>query len=209
MSKSGKQNSNGVDAADKPRKKFTRDFIDSLVIAFVIAMIIRVLLFSAYKIPSGSMLETLQIGDHLLVSKISYLLGDPQFGDIAVFEYPLEPDKDYIKRVIGMPGDRIEIVDRVIYRNGLPLKEEYKKLVNYYSMNSIADNIPEFTVPEGQYLMLGDNRDQSLDGRFWGFVSRKSFKGKAFIIYWSKESHAGVAGFVKGIRWNRLLNFVH
>ncbi|MDR0453206.1 MAG: signal peptidase I [Deferribacteraceae bacterium] len=189
-------------------KNSTRDFIDSLVIAFVIAMIIRTFLLSAYTIPSGSMLETLQIGDYLFVGKISYLLGNPRFGDVAVFEYPLEPEKDFIKRVMGVPGDKIKIVDRVVYRNGEPLDEKYKRLVKFYSADYISDNVPEFTVPEGQYLMMGDNRDESYDSRFWGFVSRKSFKGKALIIYWSKEPTSGFTGFVKGIRWDRLLNIV-
>ncbi len=208
MSTTEKKADKVADGAEKPRKNSTRDFIDSLVIAFVIAMVIRTFLISAYKIPSGSMLETLQIGDHLLVSKISYLIGDPHFGDVAVFEYPLEPDKDFIKRVIGEPGDRIKIADKVVYRNGEPLDEKYKRIVKPYSMDYVSDNIPEFTVPEGQYLMLGDNRDESYDSRFWGFVSRDSFKGKALIIYWSKEYQPGLAGFVKGIRWNRFLDIV-
>ena len=208
MSKAEKKVNNDATDTEKPRKSSTKDFLDSLVIAFVIAMVIRTVLFSAYKIPSGSMLETLQIGDHLLVSKISYMLGNPKFGDLAVFEYPLEPDKDFIKRVIGVPGDRIKLVNKVVYRNGEQLSEEYKRVVKFYSIDYISDNIQEFTVPEGQYLVMGDNRDESYDSRFWGFVPRKSFKGKAFIIYWSKEPSPGLSGYAKGIRWKRFLNLV-
>ncbi|MDR2884628.1 MAG: signal peptidase I [Deferribacteraceae bacterium] len=189
---------------EKEPKKGMRDFFDSLVVAFVIAMIIRTFVMSAYVIPSGSMLETLQIGDHIIASKISYLLGDPKFGEIAVFEYPLEPGKDFIKRVIGEPGDTIKIVDKKLYRNGAAVQEDYVQLRNYPS-GPIADNVPEFKVPEGHYFMMGDNRDSSADSRYWGLVPRDSFKGKSVIIYWSKDPAGGMLN-LKSVRWDRLLN---
>lgn len=198
-------------AEHKP-KSSTRDFIDSLVIAFVIAMIIRTFLVGAYKIPSGSMLETLQLGDHVLASKITYLLRAPKFGEIAVFEYPLEPDKDFIKRVIGVPGDTIKIVNKVVYRNGEKLDEKYVRLARPYYMDDIADNVAEFTVPDGYYFMMGDNRDESYDSRFWGFVPEKSFKGKAVIIYWSKESGSSFGDFFDferyPVRWGRMFSLI-
>jgi signal peptidase I len=183
----------------EPKKKNKiKDFFDSLIIAFVIAMIIRTFIISAYKIPSGSMLDTLQIGDHILASKISYIIGNPKFGDIAVFEYPLEPDKDFIKRVIGEPGDKIQIINKVVYRNGEPLTEPYTRFSNTRSID-IGDNSEEFIVPQGYYFMVGDNRDSSFDGRFWGYVPRRAFKGKSLIIYFSMAPGSG-------IRWNRFLN---
>jgi len=185
------------------QKKGIRDFIDSLVIAFVIAMIIRAFVLSAYVIPSGSMLETLQIGDHILASKISYIIGNPKFGDIAVFEYPLEPSKDFIKRVIGVPGDRIAIVEKQVYRNGVRLEEPYKRM--RFTIAGTADNVPEFIVPQGYYFVMGDNRNASSDSRYWGFVPRKSFKGKSFVIYWSKDPSASFLD-VRSVRWKRLLN---
>jgi signal peptidase I len=178
------------------KKKGVRDFVDSLIIAFVIAMFIRTFFISAYRIPSGSMEDTLLVGDHILASKIHYIVSDPKFGDIAVFEYPLEPDKDFIKRVIGEPGDVIRIENKRIYRNGTLIEEPYTKIHPMYT--TAGDNFEEFTVPSGQYLMLGDNRDTSFDGRYWGYVSRRAFKGKSIIIYFS------LAG--KGIAWRRIFH---
>jgi signal peptidase I len=191
---------------NQSKKKGTKDFIDSLIVAFVIAMLIRTFMLSAYVIPSGSMLETLQIGDHILASKVSYIIGRPKAGDIAVFEYPLEPNKDFIKRIIGAPGDRIEIKDKVVYRNGEPLHEPYKQTRGFGFTINIADDIPEFTVPAEFYFVMGDNRDSSSDSRYWGFVHRKSFKGKSFIIYWSKDPAASFLD-PTSVRWGRLLNF--
>lgn len=177
------------------KKGSVRDFLDSLIVAFVIAMIIRTFLISAYKIPSESMLDTLLVGDHILASKISYIIGKPKFGDLAVFEYPLEPDKDFIKRVIGTPGDTIKIVGHGIYRNGVLIDEPYAVIAK---RGGVLMETTEFTVPEGMYFMMGDNRDNSYDSRFWGFVPEKNFKGKAQIIYFSKSA-------ADGIRWNRIL----
>lgn len=195
MSLSNEERQNKENNKQKGKEKNkTRDFFDSLIIAFVIAMIIRTFLISAYKIPSESMLNTLLVGDHILASKISYIIGKPKFGDLAVFEYPLEPDKDFIKRVIGTPGDRIKISGQNIFRNGVLLDETYAIKSKTYGAY-MEDT--EFTVPEGMYLMLGDNRDNSYDSRFWGFVPEKSFKGKAQIIYFSKSPS-------DGIRWDRI-----
>lgn len=190
---------------EEPKKKRRpRDLMDSLIIAFVIAMIIRTFLVSTYKIPSGSMLETLQLGDFLIGNKLAYIVGKPKFGDVAIFEYPLDPKMNFIKRVIGEPGDEIEIIDKVVYRNGKILDEPYKRIIDS-SRNFKADYVSKFKVPEGHYLMLGDNRDQSADSRFWGFVPEDAFRAKAWIIYFSKDPNKM---FFSGIRWNRILDIV-
>ena len=185
----------------KPKKEQNsiREFFDSVVVAFVIAIIIRTFFLGVYKIPSESMLETLQVGDHILVNKLSYLFTKPKHDDIVVFEYPVEPDKDYIKRVIGIPGDVIEIKDKYVYRNGEKLNPNYVVYQEPFNFTGIQNNIKKFTVPENMYFMLGDNRDNSLDSRFWGFVDEKDIVGRAFIIYWSWNN---------GIKLDRLFSLI-
>lgn len=188
---------------EKPQKSAFRDTLDSLIVAFVIAMIIRAIFIQAFKIPSGSMLDTLLIGDHILVNKLSYVFSEPKHDDIIVFEFPLEPDKDYIKRVIGVAGDKIKIVDKVVYRNGEELKPDYTKFEYVSSVPGDVmprDNIEEFTVPENTVFVMGDNRDASFDGRFWGMVDVDSIVGKAFVIYWSWGE-----GGLTDIRFSRIL----
>ncbi|MDE7169163.1 MAG: signal peptidase I [Mucispirillum sp.] len=183
------------------QKSGFRETLDSIIVAFVIAMIIRAFFIGAYKIPTGSMLDTLQIGDHLLVNKLSYLFSDPKHDDIVVFEYPVEPNKDYIKRVIGVPGDEIRIENKIVYRNGEKLEPAYIKYENGIDgANDPHDNVETFVVPEDCYFMMGDNRDNSFDSRYWGFVKRDAIVGKALIIYWSWGD--------KGPRFNRILNLI-
>lgn len=170
------------------KKSPVRDTFDSIIVAFVIAMIIRTFFIQAFKIPSGSMLETLQIGDHILVNKVSYVISEPQVNDIVVFEFPIDPGKDFIKRVIGVPGDKIKIVDKVLYRNGEKVDSPFAIFgSNIILPASVSprDNVAEFTVPQGLYFVMGDNRDYSFDSRFWGFVKKDAIIGRAFIIYWS------------------------
>ncbi|WP_462323991.1 signal peptidase I [Desulfoplanes sp.] len=185
-----------------------KEYAEALIIAFILAFIIRSFVVQAFKIPSGSMLETLQIGDHLLVNKFTYGIripftdffvthfSEPEFKDIIVFEFPEDPSKDFIKRVIGTPGDVLEMRDKVLYRNGKKLDEPYARHVepNY---RPTRDNFGPITVPANKYFVMGDNRDQSYDSRFWGFVDRDKIEGKAMILYWSWE------GF-SNIRWNRI-----
>lgn len=190
----------------KIKGKF-RDTIDSIVVAFVIAMIIRAFVVQAYKIPSGSMLDTLLIGDHILVNKLSYTTSDPQYKDIIVFEYPVDPSKDFIKRVIGTPGDTIRIDGKKVYRNGEFLQEDYAQFTDSGSLSSFLGSrftTDKFVIPDNKYFVMGDNRDSSFDSRYWGFVSEDMIKGKAFIIYWSWDTRDGV-----DIRFNRLLNLIH
>jgi len=195
--------------------KSFRDTIEAIVVALLLAFVIRAFVVQAFKIPSGSMLETLQIGDHLLVTKFAYdvrlpsniwldttdgkvLLktGDPERGDIVVFKFPEDETKDYIKRVIGLPGETIEIKDKVVYIDGEALDEPYTRHTKA-DMQPIRDNFGPYTIPEGRFFMLGDNREGSFDSRWWGTVKREKIVGKALIIYWSW-------GSITDLRLNRI-----
>ncbi|WP_303852420.1 signal peptidase I [Seleniivibrio woodruffii] len=176
-----------TDKSTEPQAK-KDTFFDSLVVAVVIAMVIKGLLLQTYQIPSESMVGTLLKGDFILLNRLAYIFSAPERGDVVVFEYPLDPSKDFIKRVIGTPGDKIELKDKTIYVNGVAQPEPYKQVNGIVSMPgelSAKDNFPQFTVPQGKYFMMGDNRDNSYDSRFWGFVDESSIKGHAVLIYWS------------------------
>ena len=182
------------------KKSLIREYSESIAIAILLALVIRTYLVQAFKIPSGSMEDTLAIGDHLLVSKFIYgtklpfgdkrvlTLRDPRQGDVIVFEYPEDPSKDFIKRVVGTPGDVVEGKDKKVYVNG-------KLYVNPHEIHKEKDIIPKemnprdtfgpVTVPTNSYFVMGDNRDRSYDSRFWKFVKRDQIKGLAFIKYWS------------------------
>ncbi|MDQ7830291.1 MAG: signal peptidase I [Desulfovibrionaceae bacterium] len=177
-------------------QKTLLEYIEALAVALVLALVIRTFVVQAFKIPSGSMLETLQIGDHLLVNKFLYGVKmpftgstlfdveEPKHEDIIVFEFPEDPDKDFIKRIIGVPGDVIEIKDKEVYRNGEKLVEPYVRHTDP-RITPRRDIFGPVTVPENKYFCMGDNRDESYDSRFWGFVDRDKIKGKAWVIYWS------------------------
>lgn len=193
----------------RKRKSVWREYAEALIVALVIALTIRAFVVQAFKIPSGSMLDTLQIGDHLLASKFAYGVKipftgkylykgeDPQRGDVIIFPYPNDPEVDYIKRVIGVPGDVIEVRDKRLYRNGKPVKEDYVVHTDPDGVELVRDNYGPVTVPPEKYFVMGDNRDNSLDSRFWGFVDRDSIKAKAWRIYWSW-------GDLSDIRWDRI-----
>lgn len=182
------------------RKGLIREYAESIAIAVLLALVIRTYLVQAFKIPSGSMEDTLAIGDHLLVSKFMYgtkipfvdtrilTVRDPRRGDVIVFEYPEDPSKDFIKRVIGVPGDVVEGKEKKVYVNGTlyenPHEVHKEKDIIPKEMNP-RDTFGPFTVPAGSYFVMGDNRDRSYDSRFWKFVRRDQIKGLAFIKYWS------------------------
>lgn len=190
-----------------------KEYSEALIIALILALIIRTFIIQAFKIPSGSMLETLQVGDRLFVTKFAYdikvpftglslvTLGDPRHGDVVVFRYPEDPSKDFIKRVAGVPGDVVEVRGHTLVRNGQPVDEPYLTLHPGATMTTFG---PE-TVPENKYFMLGDNRYNSHDSRFWGFVDRSQIKGKAWRIYWS----ASPQWFLSNVRWDRFGMAVH
>jgi signal peptidase I len=190
-----------------------KEYAEALIIALVLALFIRTFVIQAFKIPSGSMLETLQIGDHLLVNKFRYGIhmpfmdryifefDGPEFQDIIVFEFPEDPSKDFIKRVVGVPGDVIEIKDKNFYRNGINIQEEYIQHLDERVVDR-RDDFGPYTVPENSYFVLGDNRDESYDSRFWGVVEREKILGKAWIIYWSWEGFSNV-------RWGRIGKRIH
>ncbi len=200
------------------KKSIFREYTEALIIALVLAVVIRTFVVQAFKIPSGSMLPTLQIGDHILVSKFAYGIKNPftdnnlisfsppEQEDIIVFKYPVDPKIDYIKRVVGIAGDRIEIKDKKVYINGELYKTEQAKYLTNIILKSNRDNYGPVTVPANSLFVMGDNRDNSLDSRFWGFVNYKMVKGKAFIIYWSwdldKYPNFSFKRFAT-IRWSR------
>ena len=224
-------------------KSLWREYTEAIVIAIVLALFIRTFVVQAFKIPSGSMIQTLQIGDHILVNKMVYGLkipwdcewdastnrpgvkriplfwscysyrtllpvASPGRGDIIVFMFPEDETKDFIKRVIGLPGDRVEVRDKNVFINGQPLSEPYTQHVDPAVLPHQVqprDNLGPLTVPSDSYFVMGDNRDQSLDSRFWGYVKREKIKGKAFLIYWSWDSRGDLAHMV---RWERIAKLI-
>lgn len=192
-------------------KPWYREYAEALFVAAILALIIRTFVVQAFKIPSGSMEDTLLIGDHLLVCKFIYgtdipftdkvvlPLTDPERGDVIVFEFPADEGKpwlerkDFIKRIVGIPGDVVEVRNKQVYVNGVhqDIPQAIHKETSVILPNSRVspedrrDFMPPQTVPEGNYFVMGDNRDRSYDSRFWGFVERRKIKGKAFIKYWS------------------------
>lgn len=198
---------------EKPtvKKSVLREYAEALGIAIILALILRTFVIQAFKIPSESMLNTLLVGDQLLANKFTYGLkfpfthtyifrgDDPKRGDIIIFEYPEDPDVDFIKRVIGIPGDEIEIRDKQLYRNGKPVRESYVQFVDQNEIKATRDNFGPITVPPDQYFVMGDNRDNSHDSRFWGCVKREAIVAKAWRIYWSW----GPGGF-SAIRFDRI-----
>jgi signal peptidase I len=157
----------------------------------------------AFAIPAGSMIPTLLIGDHIYIDKsIQHGWKRPERGEVIVFRFPEDETKDFIKRVIGMPGDIVEIRNKNVYVNGIPLEDE--SYTQHIDLNIIdqsinpRDNFGPVTVPATSYFVLGDNRDQSLDSRFWGFVELSKIKGKAVALYWSWD------GANSSVRWERI-----
>jgi signal peptidase I len=192
------------------RKSTFREYTEAILIALVLALLIRTFVVQAFKIPSGSMEPTLEIGDHILVNKFLYgikipftsirLLSfdNPNRGDVIVFIYPVDPSKDFIKRVIGVEGDTVKIVNKKLYINGSEIADShavFKEDMIFPAELQKRDNFGPVTVPPGHIFVLGDNRDRSLDSRFWGFVPLVDVKGKAFIIYWSWDSQESMVRF--------------
>jgi signal peptidase I len=202
------------------KKSALRESFESLIIAVALALFARTFVFQAFKIPSGSMENGLLVGDHLIINKMVFAPAATGLdravlpgrtikrGDVIVFKYPVDPARDFIKRVIGLPGEQIELRRKKVYINGKPLDEPY---VHYLTPipgegEQLDDKRVAYgpvTVPAGQYFMMGDNRDNSEDSRYWGFTPASYVKGQALFIYFSTGSSFG------DIQWKRLLNRVH
>jgi signal peptidase I len=201
-----------------PQKGKSRENIEALVIAIILALFIRAFVVQAFKIPSGSMKNTLLIGDYILVNKFIYgvkvpfteitviPIKEPQRGDIVVFKFPKNPRKDFIKRVVGVGGDTVEVKNKLVYVNGEPQQDDFTIHTDptiESGLHRIRDNFGPVEVPEGKLFVMGDNRDESNDSRYWGFVDLKAMRGKAFMIYWSWDK------IDFGVRWKRLGNMIH
>jgi signal peptidase I len=208
------------------KKSTAREYTESIIIAVILALFIRTWVVQAFKIPTGSMENNLLIGDHLLVDKFAFSptlssfertflpISQIKRGDVIVFKYPQEPDRDFIKRVIGLPGEKLELKRKVVYINDKPLEEKYVHFNLPLSaegkseMPDIREDFGPVIVPPDQYFMMGDNRDNSADSRIWGFLQADYIKGKALLIYWSYEpdDQGGLLGVLTGARWKRLLH---
>jgi signal peptidase I len=226
------------------KKSTVREYFESIVIAVILALFIRTFVVQAFKIPTGSMENNLLIGDHLLVNKFVFgpsatpaerallPVGTIKRGDVIVFKYPEEPNRDFIKRVIGLPGDTLELRDKRVSINGTPLDEPYVHFIEPPGATSEFREVTSFdvrerygpvTVPANQYFVMGDNRDNSQDSRYWGFLPRDYIKGKALVIYWSYDAGPEVydgastgetlkglgsvfAHFFTRTRWDRMLH---
>ena len=207
-------------------KSVLREYVEAIIVAVLLALFVRTFVVQAFKIPSGSMLPTLQIGDHLLVTKFSYgvrlpITGTvlfsrpgPVHGDVVVFRFPRDRSLDYIKRVIGVGGDTIEIRDKQVFVNGQKIADPHAHYTSRDIMSAVGgprDNFGPVKVPEGKIFLMGDNRDNSYDSRFWGFVDLPEVLGKALIIYWSWDVDKAVFSLSRyaSIRWDRLGDLVH
>ncbi len=233
--------------ATTPFKKSTlREYFESIAIAVILALFIRTFIVQAFKIPTGSMEQNLLIGDHLLVNKLVFAstgsrlerallpIGTVKRDDVVVFKYPEEPDRDFIKRVIGLPGETVEVREKKVYINGNPLDEPFVHFLQPASSASDLHEVTSFdvrerygpvTVPADQYFVMGDNRDNSQDSRYWGFLPRDYIKGRALVIYWSYEAErgddeeGGAGATIRGLvsvfvhfftrtRWDRMLHVI-
>lgn len=224
----------GEASGEKTRRKepLVVEFARFLFPVFLVVMVVRGFIVEPFKIPSGSMLPTLHIGDYILVNKFAYglrspigyykmvNLGSPHRGDVIVFRYPEDPSIDYIKRVIGVPGDKIVYQNKQLWINGKKIilkdRHTYKADPHYDELVEVLGKVThhillskdlnylaqrqEYTVPKGKYFAMGDNRDNSEDSRFWGFVPDKDLKGRAFLIWWSYND---------GIKWSRIGTIIH
>ncbi|NWG02794.1 MAG: signal peptidase I [Syntrophaceae bacterium] len=203
------------------KKKFVKEYLEPIVIAILIALFIRTFVVQAFKIPSGSMEPTLLVGDYLLVNKFIYGIRipyirtklfqfkKPQRGDIIVFIYPKDPTKDFIKRVIGTEGEKVQIFRGQIYINDKFMDDPWghfqtNQQLGYFPM---MENYGPVVVPRDALFVLGDNRDNSQDSRFWGYVDLNAVLGKALIIYFSWNSNG--QNLFEDVRWSRIGSLIH
>ena len=192
------------------KKRFIKEYLEPIAIAILIALFIRAFIVQAFKIPSSSMEPTLLVGDHLLVNKFIYGVRipytdiklfqykKPKRGDTIVFIFPKDRSKDFIKRVIGTEGEKVQIVHNKIYINDKLIDDPWGR---FTMPRTSSEDYGPFKVPENSLFVMGDNRDNSQDSRFWGYVKLNEVKGKAFIIYFSWNSNA--QDLLDKIRWMR------
>jgi signal peptidase I len=218
-------------------KSVVREYLEAFAVAIGLAVVLRTCFVQAYKIPSGSMETTLLIGDHIIVNKLIFGLRMPDSifgltpwagripygkylftiepvhrGDVVVFVYPEDPTKDFIKRVVAIPGDTIEVKEGQLYLNGARIDAPYARfeVPTGERSNSPRDSLEATRIQQGQYFMMGDNRDRSYDSRFWGTASRDAIEGRAMFIYWScggGEDASWIRCFYD-VRWSRLFHVV-
>ena len=165
------------------KKKVIVENLKSLFIAFVLAMFIRTFFVQAFKIPSSSMTPTLEVGDRLLANKLVYKFREPERSEIIIFRYPLNPRKDFVKRLIALPGEEVKIIEGKIYINGKPTENPLIK-ARYYNNSGLYGTEFPAKVPGDSYYVLGDNSQNSKDSRYWGFVPKRYLVGKPLFIYW-------------------------
>jgi signal peptidase I len=236
------------------RKSTAREYAESIGVALAVALLLRAFVVEAFQIPSGSMIPTLEIGDHIFVSKFTYGIGipftnkkvvefgDPKRGDVIVFRYPPDPSTDFIKRVVGLPGDSVELRHNQVFINGQPMQRERvagpcrynegrspdegrdcelwvetldsKNHQIYQDPNQPPQDWGPRLIPPRSVFVMGDNRDNSRDSRVWGFVPYDNIKGRALVVWWSRDpayggwSPAGVAEWFKSIRLGRFFSVV-
>jgi signal peptidase I len=229
------------------RKSTIREYSESIGIAVAIALLLRAFVVEAFQIPSGSMIPTLEVGDHIFVAKFSYGLGipftnkkvfeysSPNRGDVIVFKYPLDPSTDYIKRVVGLPGDRLELRQNEVFINDRPMPREHvgeyrysesghgyrderecdlwsetlngKAHAEIQELGRMPANFGPITVPEGNVFVMGDNRDNSSDSRVWGTVKHDLIKGKALVVWWSRAAAEDGPWYTQPVAWVKSIRF--
>jgi signal peptidase I len=211
-------------------KSTVREYFESIVVAVILALFIRTFVVQAFKIPTGSMEPNLLVGDHLLVNKFVFAptlsaaertllpMRPIVRGDVVVFKFPEDPERDFIKRIIGLPGESIEVKGTQVLINGTAIAQPFAHFLLPHDPNApVMDGDPRehfgpVTVPAGHYFAMGDNRDNSQDSRYWGFLPAHYVKGRALMIYWSfdeDENGTASSGSFAGTRWSRLLHQIH
>ncbi len=212
---------------ERKQKPLWREYAEVILIALAAAILLRLFVISAYRVESASMEDSLLEGDYIFVNQLAYRFSDPKIGDIVVFKSPLNPTKDYIKRIVALPGQTVEVIDKVLYVDN-QLAKIFPDVKNIDPkilpmQLSLRDNFGPIQVPSDQYFVLGDNRDDSQDSRFWGFLPKENLKGRALFVYWSwipdpKSPNAGfpyfhvpfqygfyfLTNFPSHTRWERL-----
>jgi signal peptidase I len=192
------------------KKSVVREYTEAILVAVLLALLIRTFVVQAFKIPSGSMIPTLLVGDHILVNKFVYRFADPRRGDVIVFKYPVDESRDFIKRIIAVGGEDLFIKDQKIYVNCKPPDASCRPVDDPWGKWEDRFGMSESTsvhVPPNSYFVMGDNRNNSQDSRYWGFVKREKIKGRAFLIYWSWDSDR--ESLWQHVRWNRLGKLIY